>query len=146
MTKPVHDVALALTFRPPSTSSSVVEWLVARRYDAAHLGGLWEFPGGKRRPDEPPADAAVRELLEETGVRAVPLRVLDTVVCEYEDRVVRLTPVLCRWVAGAPRPLGNAQTRWVATPELTALAMPAANRGLIQALLRLAADRKLRSD
>lgn len=32
--------------------------------------GLWMFPGGHVDADESPAEAAVREVLEETGVRA----------------------------------------------------------------------------
>lgn len=30
--------------------------------------GLWSIPGGKCQPDEPAADACVREVLEETGL------------------------------------------------------------------------------
>jgi 8-oxo-dGTP pyrophosphatase MutT (NUDIX family) len=31
---------------------------------------LWMFPGGHVDPDETPAEAAIREVLEETGVQA----------------------------------------------------------------------------
>jgi mutator protein MutT len=41
--------------------------LIARRKSEQMLGGLWEFPGGKVEADEPPAHAARREILEETG-------------------------------------------------------------------------------
>jgi ADP-ribose pyrophosphatase len=37
---------------------------------------LWEIPAGTLEPGEPPADAAVRELEEETGYRAVKWRKL----------------------------------------------------------------------
>jgi ADP-ribose pyrophosphatase YjhB (NUDIX family) len=33
--------------------------------------GLWLYPGGHVDPNEAPAEAAVREVVEETGVRAV---------------------------------------------------------------------------
>lgn len=36
--------------------------------------GQWSIPGGKCQPEEPPADACVRELLEETGLRVAPVR------------------------------------------------------------------------
>ncbi|GAA2332887.1 NUDIX hydrolase [Dactylosporangium salmoneum] len=35
--------------------------------------GLWLYPGGHIDPNEDPAEAAVREVLEETGVKAVVL-------------------------------------------------------------------------
>ena len=41
----VIDVAAALIFRDGKL-------LITQRPADAHLGGLWEFPGGKREPDE----------------------------------------------------------------------------------------------
>ena len=42
--------------------------LLGRRAD----NGMWTLPGGIIDPGEQPADAAVREVFEETGVTAVP--------------------------------------------------------------------------
>lgn len=44
--------------------------LLTRRPDDVHMGGLWEFPGGKVEDGEAPARALERELDEELGVRA----------------------------------------------------------------------------
>ena len=128
MSKPTQQIALALVHRAD-------QWLVAQRRDDAHLGGLWEFPGGKCEPDETPTQAALRELYEECAVRAEPQQVLDTVTCEYDDRIMHLTPVICRWLAGEPQPLGSQRCRWVNGAELQCLEMPAVNAGIIRAAL-----------
>ncbi len=49
-------------------------WWMQRRPDVGFLGGLWEFPGGKIEAGERPGAAARRELREESGMRAGPLR------------------------------------------------------------------------
>jgi len=41
-----------------------------RQYRYVAVGWLWELPGGKLEPDEPPLDTARRELAEEAGVSA----------------------------------------------------------------------------
>ena len=46
-------------------------YLVLRRRDGRYLGGQWDVPGGTVEDGETPAQAAVRECWEETGLRAV---------------------------------------------------------------------------
>lgn len=50
--------------------------LLGRRSDT----GTWALPGGIVDPAEQPADAAIREVFEETGVVAVPERLLAVTV------------------------------------------------------------------
>ena len=42
--------------------------LLGQRPAHKHLGGLWEFPGGKIEPGETPEAAVIRELHEELGI------------------------------------------------------------------------------
>lgn len=44
--------------------------LVCQRPRGGAFELLWEFPGGKKRPDETPKQALARELAEELGVTA----------------------------------------------------------------------------
>ena len=130
VSKPVLRVAVALVHRGGS-------WLVARRHDDAHLGGLWEFPGGKRLTDESAESAALRELIEECGVDAQAERVLDSVIHEDEQRHVTITPVICQWQAGAARPIASLECRWVTLAEMRRLEMPPANGEIIRQLKQM---------
>ena len=90
----------------------------------------WAFPGGKIDAGERLADAATRELLEETGVTAEPLHVFDAVdVFDRDDsgalrRHFILIAVLCRWVSGEPVAGDDArEARWVSLADLDAHAL-----------------------
>ena len=127
MMKPNHRVALALVHRAG-------RWLVSRRPQDAHLGGFWEFPGGKCAEGEAFEAAALRELREECAVEAKVDAALEPVRCEYADRVVDLAPIVCHWTAGEGVALASDECRWVTLDELTALTMPAVNAQIIAQL------------
>lgn len=127
MAKPVHVVAVAFVHRDD-------RWLVPRRRKDAHLGGYWEFPGGKRRAAETATTTGLRELREECAVVATPERVLAMLAWEYEDRIVQLTPVVCRWDTGEPRPLGCEACGWLPRGQLAELRMPPINAEAIRGL------------
>lgn len=70
--------------------------------------GLWGFPGGKMDFGETMEAAAVRELYEETGVRADARQVLTALNAYGKDEAGRilqhfvLLAVLCVWQSGEP--------------------------------------------
>ena len=89
--------------------------------------GRWAFPGGKIEQGETIPDAAIRELREETGVRAKALGVFTAVDDFDRDdggtlrRHFILIAVLCRWVAGEPVAGDDARdARWFGLEELDA--------------------------
>jgi 8-oxo-dGTP diphosphatase len=121
------DVAVAVVMREGRV-------LVARRASGSHLGGLWEFPGGKIEPGEAAQAAAARELAEETGLLAGTTEPLTTFVHSYPDRTVRLHVFLARRPEGEVVPGTGQVWEWVSRDELEALPMPEANRAILRAL------------
>lgn len=98
--------------------------LLVRRANPPDVG-RWAFPGGKIDAGERIEEAAARELLEETGVRAEPLHVIDAVDVFDRDetgglrRHFILIAVLCRWQSGEPVAGDDAsEARWVPLDEL----------------------------
>lgn len=128
-TKPTLEIALALCIRDGSV-------LVTRRKAGAHLGGFWEFPGGKREVNETLEACALRELEEETGVTARAVRALAPIPWEYGERRVVLHPIECAWLAGEGALREVADVRWVRGAELLSLAFPPANAELVSELAR----------
>jgi len=136
-----------LPVRRPRRRTPVVEAAVAvirdregrvylqRRPSRGLLGGLWEFPGGKREADETPERAVIREVAEETGFRIEAPRFLGIVRHAYTHFRV----VLHAFEAGVPgcRPVPPARAetfRWVPLEEAGDLALPEATRKVLQVL------------
>jgi 8-oxo-dGTP diphosphatase len=88
------------------------EYLACQRPIGKHLGGLWEFPGGKVDPGEAPEAALIRELREELAVDVETGDAMTPVVWTYGDRTIRLLPFRCRVVRGEPRAVEHAALRW----------------------------------
>jgi mutator protein MutT len=108
--------------------------LITQRHAAAHLGGLWEFPGGKREPGESFEQCLARELREELGVEVSVGELFETVTHTYPEKTVHLQFHFCRIAQGEPQPLGCAALRWVSPSELDDYAFPAADAGLLEKL------------
>ena len=123
----VIEVSAGLVFRSG-------QLLITRRHARAHLGGLWEFPGGKREPGETFEQCLVRELREELGVDVVVGRLFETVTHAYPERTVLLKFFLCQLPQGEPQAIDCAAVKWVNHPELAAHDFPAADAGLLDKL------------
>lgn len=122
------DVAIALVWRGE-------ELLITRRPDNTHLGGLWEFPGGKLGAGEDPRLGAEREVREEVGLVCRAERIRRVIEHAYSDRHVRLFVVDCEWQSGTPELLGVSDARWVRRAALSNFEFPAANATLLAELV-----------
>lgn len=125
---PHHDVAVGLVFDDDE------RLLIQRRPEDAMLGGLWEFPGGKVEEDEAPAEACVRELKEELGIRVVVQSPFGTIDHAYSHFKVTLHAFRCSLAEGVPKGQQGQPVQWIGLDELNDYAFPRANRRLIEAL------------
>src|SRR3954469_16770589 len=96
-------IAIAMILHPDDNRI-----LIALRHSDAHLGGLWEFPGGKCDPGETLESCVLREVMEEVGLSVTILDLWPPVEQGYGDRQVTLHPFLCRALSGEAQSLGNA--------------------------------------
>ena len=120
-----------------------MECLLLRRASGGRCPGSWETVHGHIEPGERPADAAVRELAEETGLTPERLYNLSRVESFYQHRIdeVALVPVFVAIVSDAAEPrLGAEHDRfeWLdAAPAERRFAWPRERRALadINALL-----------
>jgi mutator protein MutT len=124
------DVSAGLVFR-----DSLL--LITQRQPEDHLGGLWEFPGGKRDPGESAEACLKRELREELGIEVEVGELLETITHEYPCKTVRLKFFLCRWLRCEPRALACHDFAWVTRDQLSAYAFPDADAQLLQRLLTM---------
>jgi A/G-specific adenine glycosylase len=102
------------------------------------LGGLWEFPGGKREPAESLEDCLRREIREELQLEIEVGKPITSVKHAYTHFRITLHAFECRVVAGKPKAVGVAAFRWVRAGELDRYAFAVTDRKIIQALTKTA--------
>ena len=114
--------------------------LITQRRPGDHLGGLWEFPGGKIEPGETPEACLRRELQEELGIEVAVGDQFAEITHDYPERRVDLQFFRCTITHGEPAHLQCADLAWVTRDELDRYKFPAADAALL-ARLRGADDR-----
>jgi len=121
------EVSAALIFRGGKL-------LITRRHAHSHLGGLWEFPGGKREAHETYEQCLVREIREELGVEISVGALFEEISHAYPEKSVHLKFFVCQLLSGEPQPLDCAAVKWVDRSELEAHEFPAADAQLLEKL------------
>ena len=92
--------------------------LITQRPQDALLGGLWEFPGGKREPGESLENCLKREILEELGVKIEVGTKLGVFRHAYTHFKVTLYAYDCHLMSGEISLHYHQQYRWAGLPEL----------------------------
>jgi A/G-specific adenine glycosylase len=124
---PQYTIAVGIVFQKDRV-------LIGKRRPDGMLGGLWEFPGGKKKKSESLKEAAAREIREETGVEVRLGRRLMIVRHAYSHFKIVLHAYLCDYLSGTARPLGCQAVKWVPVKQLSRYAFPSANQKIIKKL------------
>ena len=123
----IIEVAAGLVFRAGSL-------LITQRQPDDHLGGLWEFPGGKREPGETFEQCLRRELQEELGVEVEVGELVEVIRHDYPGKRVELRFFRCALTRGEPEPIGCAACKWIRPQGLKDHAFPPADARLLEHL------------
>jgi 8-oxo-dGTP diphosphatase len=109
--------------------------LLGQRPADRHMGGLWEFPGGKVAPGESPAAALRRELAEELGITTEIGEPITFAVHEEPGLRIILLFFAVRILAGEPRALDGQCLAWVTPADLGSYPTPPADAALVRKLM-----------
>ncbi len=109
--------------------------LISQRRAQDHLGGLWEFPGGKRHDDETNEECLQRELREELDIEVEVGALIETITHEYTGKAMCLKFFRCVWLRNEPRAIGCQDFAWVTRDELSNYRFPEADQRLLERLV-----------
>ena len=126
---------------PTEIAVAVVEhagrYLIGLRPAGAALAGYWEFPGGKVRSGESPAEAATRECREETNLAVRVIGSYATIEHDYPHGRLRLHFFACVLADDGAGPQQTPERfRWVTAAELDGYRFPPANAVILRMLAR----------
>ena len=108
--------------------------LITKRDYKAMLGGLWEFPGGKKNKKESIKECVIREIKEETNIDIDIMKKINNVKQSYSHFSVTIHPYLCRYMSGNIKLDGPIDYKWIYKNNFNKYAFPRANQKIIQQL------------
>lgn len=108
---------------------------LTKRSAVKHLGGLWEFPGGKVEQGESAYQALVREMAEEVGIVVQSASLVDTIRHQYPDRTVKLHFYMIDQFQGQPHAKESQELVFVDHQDLKSYPLPEANYQVIDKLV-----------
>ena len=129
-TNTLQEVGIGLVFNENG------ELLIDQRLESSSMGGMWEFPGGKRTLDESIEETIEREIREEVGIVVKAGAKLLSFEHAYSHKKIHFTVHLCEWKSGEPQPLSSQKLLWVSPEKLVDFPFPAANSKIISELYK----------
>lgn len=110
------------------------EFLIARRADHQHMGGCWEFPGGKVEAGESVFAALQREIREEVALEIHSAQPMLKIPFTYPEKQVLLDVWRVADFSGSARGCEGQVVRWAPCSALHQYAFPPANRAILTTL------------
>lgn len=104
--------------------------LIGRRPAGSLLGGLWEFPGGKCRPEESIEECLVREWKEELELDVLPGSQIGVIDHAYTHFKVTVHALRCEVKAGVPVAKVHTELAWVDIDNLKEYPMGKVDRSI----------------
>jgi A/G-specific adenine glycosylase len=100
---------------------------IQKRPSEGHLGGLWEFPGGKSKEGETPEETLLRECKEELGTEIEIIKKLALVHHAYTHFKIHMSVYICRLRQEDVHPSEDQAFQWITIDELENFPFPKAN-------------------
>lgn len=112
------------------------EILAARRKPAGHMGGYWEFPGGKIESGESPEQCLQRELKEELNIQTKIGSFFGESCYDYGTKEIRLLCYYAEYLGGTFSLRDHDAIRWLPVHQLLSLRWAPADIALVEKLIR----------
>ena len=126
---PHYDVAAGVIWRDDG------RFLITRRPLDGLLGGLWEFPGGRREPgDESLVHTLEREINDGLALQIAVGPALARIKHAYTHYRITLHAHHARYLAGRPQHIGVADHLWVTIDDVDDYAFAVTDRKIIHHL------------
>ena len=110
------------------------KYLITKRFKKSHLGGMWEFPGGKIMTGESDQTALKREFKEEVGIDCNVGDLVYETTYHYPDISINIKFYDCELLSGTPKPIECAEVKWIRRSELSQYEFPPSDIKLIEML------------
>ena len=125
---PTKEIGIGIVFNKHG------ELLIDQRPEDSNMGGMWEFPGGKKESTESIEETIAREINEELGIDIKVGEKLLSFTHAYSHMKLHFIVHICTWISGNPKPLASQKVIWVYPSQLCDFPFPAANTKIINKL------------